>query len=95
MKIQTSSVRTWSFVHFILPWICLQTRQFDTGFSEGLKLKDDAVLTILDQTVMSQHTSVSYCFNYVVTIALSVIADRLICIEYLCVFDLNHSSVHL
>ncbi len=28
-----------------------------------------------------------------VTIALSVITDRLICIEYLCIFNLNHSSV--
>ncbi len=44
--------------------------QFNAGFSERLKLKDDAVLTILDLTVMSQHTSVSNCFYYVVTIAL-------------------------
>ncbi len=29
--------------------------QFDAGFSERLKLKDGAVLTILDVTVMSQH----------------------------------------
>ncbi len=69
--------------------------QFDAGFSERLKLKDDAVLTILDPTVMSQHTSVSNCFYYLVTIALSVITDCLTCFEYLCVFDLNHSSIHL
>ncbi len=56
-------------------------------------LKDDAVLTILDP--MSHHTSVSNCFHYVITIALSVITDRLICTEYLCVFNLKHSSVHL
>ncbi len=37
--------------------------QFDAGFSERLKLKDDAVLIILDPTVMSQHTSVSNCFS--------------------------------
>ncbi len=37
---------------------------------------------------MSQHTSVSNCFYYVITIALSVINDCLICIE-LCVFDLK------
>ncbi len=36
--------------------------QFDTGFSERLKLDDDAVPTILDPTVMSQHTSVTNCF---------------------------------
>ncbi len=29
--------------------------QFDVGFPERLKLKDDAVPTILDPTVMSQH----------------------------------------
>ncbi len=46
--------------------------QFDAGFSERLKLKDDAVLTILDPTVMSQYKSLSNCFYYVVSIALSV-----------------------
>ncbi len=46
--------------------------QFDAGFSKSLKLKDDAVPTILDPTVMSQHTSVSNCFYYLITIALSV-----------------------
>ncbi len=69
--------------------------QFDAGFSERLKLKDDAVLIILDPTVMSQHTSVSNCFHYVITIALFVITDCLICTENLSVFNLNHSSIHL
>ncbi len=41
-------------------------------FSKRLKLIDDAVPSILDPTAMSQHTSVSNCFYYVVTIALSV-----------------------
>ncbi len=45
--------------------------QFDAGFSERLKLKDNAVLTISDRTVMSQHTSVSNCY-YMITIALPV-----------------------
>ncbi len=40
---------------------------------------------------MTQHISVSNCFHYVATIALSVITDRLI--EYLCVFNLNHCRV--
>ncbi len=57
--------------------------QFDAGFSERLNLKDDAVLTILDP--MSHHTSVSNCFYYVNTIALSVITDHLMCTKYLCV----------
>ncbi len=35
--------------------------QFDAVFSERVKLKDDAVPTILDLTVMLQHTSVSIC----------------------------------
>ncbi len=35
------------------------------------------------------------CFHYVVTIALSVITDCLICTEYLCSFNLNQSSVYL
>ncbi len=58
MNIETTSVRTRAFVHFILPWIHLKTRhkaQFGMGFSERLIIKDNAVLTILDLTVMSQH----------------------------------------
>ncbi len=66
---------------------------FNMGFSERLKLKDDDVMIILDP--MTHHTSASNCFHYVVIIALSVITDRFICTEYLCVFDLNLSSVHL
>ncbi len=65
------SVRT-SFYHRFV----YKQGKFDTGFSERLKLKDDAVPTILDP--MSHHTSVSNCFYYVVTIGLSVITDCLI-----------------
>ncbi len=43
--------------------------QFDAGFSKRLKLKDDAVPTILDQTVVC---IVINSFYYMVTIALSV-----------------------
>ncbi len=53
--------------------------QFDVGFSKRLKLKDDVVLTILDP--MWHHTSVGNCFYYVITIALSLLRDRLTCIE--------------
>ncbi len=80
MKIHT----TQSFLHLILPWI---QAQFDAGFSERLKLKNDDVPTILDPTVMSQHTSVSNCFYYVITIALSVITDCFICTEYLSILN--------
>ncbi len=52
MKIQTASVRTWSFVHFTADSFTNKA-QFDMG-----KLKDDAVPTILDPTVMSPDTSV-------------------------------------
>ncbi len=38
---------------------------------QKIELKDDAVPTILDPTVMLQHTSVSNCFYYVIIIALS------------------------
>ncbi len=58
MNIETTSVRTRAFVQFILSWIHLKTRhkaQFGMGFSERLIIKDNAVLTILDLTVMSQH----------------------------------------
>ncbi len=55
-------------------WYCLvwqiNKAQFDVGFSERLKLKDDVVSTILDP--MWHHTSVSNCFYYVITIALSL-----------------------
>ncbi len=66
--------------------------QFDAGFSERLKLKDDAVLTISDPTVMWQHTSVSNCY-YVIIVALPV-TDSLIGTEYLCISNLNH-SIHM
>ncbi len=46
-------------------------------FSERLKLKDHAVPTILDLTVMSQQTSVSNCFYYMVTIALFLLPDHI------------------
>ncbi len=72
--------------------------QFDIGFSETLKLKDNAVLTILDPIVMSHHTSVSNCFHYVVTVALSLLTDQIVIryvLSYLCVLNLNHSGVHL
>ncbi len=52
MKIQTVSVRTWSFVHFTADSFTNKA-QFDKG-----KLKDDAVPIILDPTVMSPDTSV-------------------------------------
>ncbi len=79
MKIQTASVRTRFFVHFIVLWISLQTRHNSTwDFQKTLKLKDDAVLTILDPIVMSHHTSVSNCFYYVVTIASSLLTDQIV-----------------
>ncbi len=69
--------------------------QFDAEFSERLKLKDDAVLSAdyigFDSNVATHN--LSNCFYYVVTIALSVITDRLICTEYLCVFNLQCPSV--
>ncbi len=68
---------------------------FDAGFSERLKVKDDAVLSSLDSTGRSNHTTVTVITVIVITIALSVITDNLICTEYLCVFDVSHISVHL
>ncbi len=48
MKFQTMSVRTWSFVHFILLRINLQTRHNSNHIFRNIELKDDALLTILD-----------------------------------------------
>ncbi len=73
-------------LHFTADSFTNQVR-FDAGFSERLKLKDNAVPIILDLTVMSQNTSVSNCFYYVITIALSV--------KLIVWYVLNHSSVHL
>uniref|UniRef100_A0A671QMJ5 Ig-like domain-containing protein n=1 Tax=Sinocyclocheilus anshuiensis TaxID=1608454 RepID=A0A671QMJ5_9TELE len=63
--------------------------------SKRLKLKGDAVPAILDPTAMPQHTNVRNCFHYVITFALSLLTARLRYTEYLCVSNLNHSSVHL
>ncbi len=95
MKYQTASVRTWSFVHFILPHNRLQTRHTSKGIFKDIETKRRCCVTILDPTVMPHHTSVSNCFYYVITIDLSFITDRLKCTEYVCIFDWNHSSVHL
>ncbi len=71
MKIQTASVRKLSFVHFIFTADSFTNKaQFDVGFSERLKLKDDVVSTILD--LMWHHTSVNNYFYYVISIALSL-----------------------
>ncbi len=62
-QFQTASVRTQSYVHFILPRIHLQTKgTIQLGIFKILNLKDNAVPTILDTPVMSQHTSVSNSF---------------------------------
>ncbi len=98
MTFQTASVRIWSFcsLHFTTDSFTNKA-QFDAGFSKRLKLKDNAVPTILDLTVMPHHTSVSYinCFYYVVTIALSVKQIIWYVLSYLWIFYLNYSSVHL
>ncbi len=38
-------------------------------------------------------TSVSNCFYYMIAIDLSVITDRLICTEYLCIVNLSRPSM--
>ncbi len=68
---------------------CTNKVQFDVGFSERLKLKDDAVPTMLNPTVMSHHLW-SLCGHYCF-----VCYYCLICTEYLCVSNLNHSRIHL
>ncbi len=87
MRFETASVRTWSFVHLILPWICLQTRHNSTWDFH-------AWIQCLDPTVMSHHTSASNYFLQIVIklILLSVIKAHLICT---CVFNQKHSRVHL
>ncbi len=70
---------------FVLFWIlcCVVCKKNEnkklliTKKKERLKLKDDAVLAILNPTVMPHQTSVSNCY-YVVTTSLSVITDCLI-----------------
>ncbi len=58
--------------------------QFDAADNE----KDDAVSTILDPTVMSEHTSVTVFITWSLWI-------YLLNTECLCIFNLNHISVHL
>ncbi len=65
--------------------------QFHAGFSERLKLKDDAVLAILNPTVMPHQTSVSNCY-YVVTTSLSVITDCLILGVARYMYSYRHST---
>ncbi len=75
IKYHIASIRiTQPFVHLILQQNHLQTRHTSNFFSQKrLKLKDDAVLTILDLTVIP--------LFYVVVIALFLFTDCLIGIE--------------
>lgn len=50
--------------------------QFIAGFSETLKIKDDAVPTTLDPAVMLQHTSMSNIFFYYVSLLLCLLQIR-------------------
>lgn len=63
-----------SFIHFILDSFTNKA-QFDAGFSQRMKLKNNAVPTVLDPTVMLHHTSVSNCFYYMVYTLLLQIVD--------------------
>ncbi len=91
MTFQTTPVRTQPFVHFILPRIHLQTRHNSCRIFRKIETKD-VVPALLNLTAMSHHTSVSNCFYYVITIALSV--NQIVWYKYLC-FNLNPSSIHL
>ncbi len=43
--------------------------------------------------LLSQQTSVSNCFYYMITIALSV--KQIVWYEYWCGFNLKHNSIHV
>ncbi len=56
MTFQTASVRKVLCSVHLTTNLLTNNEKFDVGISKRLKLKDiDAVLTILDPTVMSQH----------------------------------------
>ncbi len=81
-------------LHFHFSDSITNIAQFNVGFSKRLKLK--TLPTILDPTVMSQHTSMSKCFHYVVTIAFSLLQIVWYVLScFIAFFYLNHSSVHL
>ncbi len=95
MNIQTASVRTWSFVQFILPLIHLQRQESVwRGIFKKIETKRRRCADYIgsDSNVTTQ---VWVTFQFVITIALSVITDHLICMECLCLFYLNHISSHL
>ncbi len=85
---KNSSLKTLSFVHFTMDSFTNKAK-FDTGFSERLKLKDNAVLAIMDPTALLQHASVSNSIYCVVNIALSV--KQVVWYEYLWVLFLPKS----
>ncbi len=82
-------------LHFTANWL-INKAQLDKKKYIKIKIwnwKMMLCLTISDPTVMSQQTSVSNCFYYMLTIALSV--QQIIWCKYLRIFNLNHCSVHL
>ncbi len=92
MKIQSMSATIRPPLLSFLQRIRLQTRHnstHDTWFETNRRC---CVKYIESDSNVATHKC--NCFYYVVTLAWSVITDCLICIE-LCIFDLNHSSVHL
>ncbi len=102
IKFQTTSARTWSFVHFSLSQTCLQARH-NSRISERLKLKDDAVPTICiwqychnTQVFLLRIfvINVLLCDNCFITIVLSL-SQIVLYVQSICIYNLNHYCVHL
>ncbi len=76
-------------IHFTADSFTNKT-SFNARFKKILKLKDNPVTAILDPTVCRK---TSYCFHYMVTLLLSLLRDRLICIK-LCMWIWRKSQQH-
>ncbi len=95
MKIQTASVRTWSFVHLILLQIRLQTRHNWTQDFPKIETKWRCCADFIgsNSNVATQvWVTVFITWSLLLCLFLQIVWYVL---SYLCVFDLNHSSVHL
>ncbi len=78
-EVPAHSVGTWCFVHFTVG-LFTNKAQFDRIF-RTIETNRRCCADYIGSDSHVSNTSVSNCFYYVVTIALSVITDNLICIE--------------
>ncbi len=88
MKFQTTSITTWSFVHLILPWIRLQTSTIQCRIFRKIETKRRCCADYIgsDSYVATQVRATVFIPWLLLNRSFDI---------SICVFTLNHNSMHL